>query len=206
MHVDHSNKNEYKNQNSGDSHQQLNHSANANANKSVTSVIHESQQQKKTEQSFNQFDNAENIGPCVGSMAAGAMSSINSSQCSDNFAPHQNISSDYQVFKEINNLNENLKRSKSQTAGGRARAAANTSAGGPPLIPNLDLSRVLPNFSKKQQEEQLKQYKLIQQDLERQEQHNQSNATHQQATGQSTQLAPSYSKALISSTAMSKQP
>jgi hypothetical protein len=33
----------------------------------------------------------------------------------------------------------------------------------------LDLSRVLPNFSKKQQEEQLKQYKMIQADLERKE-------------------------------------
>ena len=64
----------------------------------------------------------------------------------------QSLANDYQVFKEINNLNENLKRSKSQTAGGRSRAGVTA----PPHVPNLDLSRVLPYFSQKHQEEQLK--------------------------------------------------
>lgn len=152
MHVDHSNKN----QNSNESHHHM-QSATAHANNSVKSVIHHDGGQVGKRDEQNQ--DGENAVPGAGSVVAGMLSSINSSQCSDGFMQQQNLASDYQVFKEINNLNDYLKRSKSQTAGGRSRPTA--SGGAPPLIPNLDLSRVLPNFSKKQQEDQLKQYKLI---------------------------------------------
>ena len=71
-------------------------------------------------------------------------------------------------------------------------------------MPNLDLSRVLPYFSQKQQEEQLKQYKLIQQDLERKEQQAAEKAKREASQG-SHIAGPQYSKAAISM-AMGKNP
>ena len=126
-----------------------------NLNNSVKSVIHDKRADKDGA-------TAENAGP-----VAGMVSFINSSQCSEGLIGQQQsfIGNDFNVFKEINNINESKKRSQSQTAGGRGRSVAKV----PPQVPNLDLSRVLPYFSQKQQEEQLKQYKMIQQDLERKE-------------------------------------
>lgn len=129
MHVDHS----AKNQNSGESNHNM-QNVSVNLNNSVKSVIHDKRGDKEGVA-------AENVVP-----VAGIVSFINSSQCSDGLVPQQQSfgANDYNVFKEINNINENKKRSQSHTAGGRGRSVPKV----PPQVPNLDLSRVLPYFSK----------------------------------------------------------
>ena len=80
---------------------------------------------------YNSGDNVSNNGKLDGGKNVVTDKSDSTSQ-----------NSDLHVFKEIN-MNETNGRSKSQTQGGTAG----------PQVPGLDLSRVLPNFSKNQQEQ-----------------------------------------------------
>ena len=58
--------------------------------------------------------------------------------------------------RQIERLQEELARKLERSESGKAKKTA---------VPFLDLTKVVPNFNMKQQAEQLKQYKQIQQNL-----------------------------------------